>query len=86
MLVLAVCSGFDEIRAVVIVVDDVNVTSEEMLYKALIDWVNHDLATRTDCLPGLLSLLKLPLMSPEVRTQFCREVGRGGGRWGGVGR
>ena len=46
--------------------DDVNIPTEEMLFTAVIDWVNHDLSSRESSLPSLLSLLKLPLMSAEV--------------------
>lgn len=46
--------------------DDVNIPTEEMLFTAVIDWVNHDLSSRESSLPTLLSLLKLPLMSAEV--------------------
>ena len=49
-----------------IFLDDVNIPTEEMLFTAVIDWVNHDLLSRESSLPSLLSLLKLPLMSAEV--------------------
>ncbi|XP_067944567.1 kelch-like protein 5 [Watersipora subatra] len=45
--------------------DDVNVPNEEMLFTAVIDWVSFDSASREEALPALLSLLKLPLMSPD---------------------
>lgn len=50
--------------------DDVNIPTEEMLFTAVIDWVNHDLSSRESSLPDLLSLLKLPLMSPEVSSRL----------------
>lgn len=56
----------EPIFVVAIVADDVNVTNEEMLYNALCHWVNHNIESRLDHLPSLLSLLKLPLMSAEV--------------------
>ena len=52
-----------------IFLDDVNIPTEEMLFTAVIDWVNHDLSSRESSLPSLLSLHKLPLMSAEVNVE-----------------
>lgn len=46
--------------------DDLNVPNEELMFQALMLWLRHDLAERKKELPHLLSLIKLPLISPQV--------------------
>ena len=50
--------------------DDLNIPNEEIIYQSLLMWVNHDLATRKKYLPKLMSHIRLPLMSPQVRTSW----------------
>ncbi|XP_067000463.1 kelch-like protein 5 isoform X2 [Anabrus simplex] len=45
--------------------DDLNVPSEELIFQALMAWVNHDLPGRKKDISTLLSLVKLPLLSPS---------------------
>ena len=47
--------------------DDLNIPNEEIIYQALLMWVNHELAARKKFLPKLMSHIRLPLMSPQVR-------------------
>ena len=53
--------------------DDLNVPNEELMFQALMLWLRHDLGERQKELPRLLSLIKLPLLSPQVRLTnfFC---------------
>ncbi|KAI9563037.1 hypothetical protein GHT06_010494 [Daphnia sinensis] len=44
--------------------DDLNVPNEELMFQALMLWLRHDLPERKKELPHLLSLIKLPLISP----------------------
>ncbi|KAL0117209.1 hypothetical protein PUN28_010211 [Cardiocondyla obscurior] len=44
--------------------EDLNVPSEETIFHALMTWVEHDLETRSKDASKLLSLVKLPLLSP----------------------
>lgn len=44
--------------------DDLNVTSEEHIFQALMRWINHDLANRKTYIARLLALVKLPLLDP----------------------
>lgn len=46
--------------------DDLNVTSEQEVFHALMSWVQHDSRTREKCIPDLLALIRLPLLSPAV--------------------
>lgn len=45
--------------------DDLNVSNEEIMFQALMLWLRHDLSERKRELPHLLSLIKLPLLSPQ---------------------
>ncbi|XP_046669511.1 kelch-like protein 5 [Homalodisca vitripennis] len=45
--------------------DDLNVPSEEMIFHALMSWIGHDVTTRKKGISKLLSLVKLPLLSPS---------------------
>lgn len=51
--------------------DDLNVVSEENVFESLMTWVQHDTANREEHLPSLLKLIKLPLLSSEVRKAIC---------------
>lgn len=44
--------------------DDLNVPSEEDVFHALMAWVQHDVPTREKCIADLLSLIRLPLLTP----------------------
>lgn len=50
--------------------DDLNVPNEEFMFQALMLWLRHDLPERKIELPHLLSLVKLPLISPQVCLHF----------------
>lgn len=44
--------------------DDLNINSEKEVFEAIIRWLKHDV-NRKNCLPDLLALVRLPLLSPE---------------------
>lgn len=46
--------------------DDLNVPSEQEVFNALMDWVQHDFSGREKHIPDLLALIRLPLLSPAV--------------------
>ena len=48
--------------------DDLNVPNEELVFHALVLWVKHDRDVRLTTLPRLLAQVRLPLLTPEVRT------------------
>ncbi|XP_050701182.1 kelch-like protein 5 isoform X2 [Eriocheir sinensis] len=48
--------------------DDLNVPSEELIFQALVVWLKHDLEERSKNMAQLLSLVKLPLLSPQFLT------------------
>lgn len=45
--------------------NDLNVTSEEHIFHAVINWINHDILNRKSTIAQLLSFVKLPLLSPS---------------------
>ncbi|XP_053398583.1 kelch-like protein 5 isoform X3 [Mercenaria mercenaria] len=45
--------------------DDLNIQSEEIIYSALVMWINHDINNRKKYLAKLMSHIRLPLMSPQ---------------------
>nr|CAB3259761.1 kelch-like protein 20 [Phallusia mammillata] len=45
--------------------DDLNVRSEEHVYKALMTWTQHDIAERRPLLPKVLQHVRLPLLTPK---------------------
>ena len=52
--------------------DDINVQSEETVFEAFLEWLNHDQQRRTDRLAQLLSLIKLPLIDAKV--SFTKQI------------
>ncbi|XP_045135999.1 kelch-like protein 5 isoform X4 [Portunus trituberculatus] len=48
--------------------EDLNVPSEELIFQALVVWLKYDLEERTKNMADLLSLVKLPLLSPQFLT------------------
>lgn len=48
--------------------DDLNVPNEEVIFHALMAWIKNDVLSRKKDLPRLLSLVKLPLLSPQFIT------------------
>ncbi|KAL1131335.1 hypothetical protein AAG570_010953 [Ranatra chinensis] len=45
--------------------DELNVPTEEVIFQALMMWVNHDIEERKSEISELLSLIRLPLLSPS---------------------
>ncbi|XP_078493321.1 kelch-like protein 20 [Ciona intestinalis] len=45
--------------------DDLNVRSEEHVYKAVTTWIKHDLKDRRNLLPKVLQHVRLPLLTPK---------------------
>jgi len=45
--------------------DELNVSSEEEVYQALLSWINFDLANRRKSAAKLLGCVRLPLLSPQ---------------------
>ncbi|XP_077977144.1 kelch-like protein 12 [Glandiceps talaboti] len=50
--------------------DDVQVTTEEPVFEAVLNWVKHDEVNRKEYLPELLSFVRLPLLSPKYLTDI----------------
>ncbi|XP_044538753.1 kelch-like protein 4 [Gracilinanus agilis] len=46
--------------------DDINVPDEEAIFQALMIWVQHDFQNRQEDLGMLLSLIRLPLLPPQL--------------------
>ena len=46
--------------------DDLNVPSEQEVFHALMEWVQHDFPNRELHIPDLLALIRLPLLKPAV--------------------
>jgi hypothetical protein len=49
------------------ILDDINVQSEEIVYEAFISWLDYDLNRHSDHLADLFSLIRLPLIKRKVR-------------------
>jgi kelch-like protein 1/4/5 len=45
--------------------DDLNVSSEELIYQSLVDWINFDLVNRKTEASRLLACVRLPLLRPQ---------------------
>ena len=45
--------------------DDLNVPSEEVIFQALMDWINFDFSTRKNDAARLLACVRLPLLPPQ---------------------
>lgn len=54
--------------------EDLNVTSEEHIFHALMSWINHDLANRKTYIARLLALVKLPLLEPSFLADHVDNV------------
>ncbi|KAJ8972679.1 hypothetical protein NQ317_001699 [Molorchus minor] len=52
---------------------DLRVESEEQVFEACMRWVKHDVEKRKEHLPELLSLVRLPLLSPLYITDRVRN-------------
>lgn len=53
--------------------DDLNVVTEENVFESLMTWVQHDSANRESYLSTLLKLIKLPLLSSEVKLVYLNN-------------
>ncbi len=53
--------------------DEINVRSEEDVYRAVESWVLHDTEARKDALPALLQHVRLPLLSTPFLTQHVES-------------
>lgn|SRR6218665_1007312 len=51
--------------------DDLNVPSEEMVFHSLILWAKHNRSSLLQSLPRLLECVRLPLLIPQVSSRFC---------------
>lgn len=54
--------------------DDLNVSSEEHIFQALMSWIQHDPVTRRQYIGQLLGLVKLPLLSPAFLSDQVEPV------------
>lgn len=54
--------------------DDLNVTSEEHIFNALMSWIQHDPINRKPFLGQLLALVKLPLLEPAFLTDHVENT------------
>ncbi|XP_070558637.1 kelch-like protein 12 [Ptychodera flava] len=48
--------------------DDVQITTEEPVFEAVLSWVKYDVDSRKEFLPELLAYVRLPLLSPKYIT------------------
>ncbi|XP_037072412.1 LOW QUALITY PROTEIN: kelch-like protein 18 [Pollicipes pollicipes] len=48
--------------------DELHVESEELVFEAVLRWVKHDTEQRPECLAGLLTLVRMPLLTPQYLT------------------
>lgn len=46
--------------------DNLRVSSEEEVFDAAVGWINYNKAERAQCMPHLLRLVRLPLLSPTI--------------------
>ncbi|XP_030764134.1 kelch-like protein 18 [Sitophilus oryzae] len=53
--------------------NDLRVDNEEQVFEACMRWVKHDIDNRKEFLPELLSLVRLPLLSPLYITDRVRN-------------
>ncbi|XP_018327900.1 kelch-like protein 5 [Agrilus planipennis] len=54
--------------------DDLNVTSEQQVFHALMSWINHEAVNRRVYLARLLALVKLPLLEPAFLADQVEPV------------
>lgn len=54
--------------------DDLNVTSEEHIFHALMSWVQHDPELRRQYMSRLLMLVKLPLLEPAFLVDHVESL------------
>lgn len=54
--------------------EDLNVTSEEHIFHALMSWINHDTTIRRSDIARLLELVKLPLLQPSFLADNVENV------------
>lgn len=53
--------------------DEIRVSSEEQVYTAVMQWVRHDLLERKDSFAEVMSLVRLPFVSPSFLTKVESE-------------
>ncbi|XP_013786072.1 kelch-like protein 5 [Limulus polyphemus] len=53
--------------------DDINVPSEEIVFHSLITWLNHDVSNRKKHLGKLLGAVRLPLLAPQFIADHVEE-------------
>lgn len=49
-----------------LILDDINVPSEEIVFEAFLSWINYDSKRQTDRLAQLFGLIRLPLIDKKV--------------------
>ena len=49
-------------------------TSEEVVFSAILRWIEHDPENRKDSLPGLLTCVRLPLLTPHFLSDKVAAV------------
>ena len=49
-----------------VILEDINVESEELVFEAFLAWINYDSKRQTDRLSQLFGLIKLPLIDKKV--------------------
>ncbi|KAK4882939.1 hypothetical protein RN001_006258 [Aquatica leii] len=63
-----------EQMAVLLASDDLNVSSEQQIFYALMSWINHDVLSRKPHIARLLALVKLPLLEPAFLADNIENV------------
>ena len=58
-----VALNFEDVSAIV-GRDDLYIPTEEVVFTSVIEWTNHDVDARSELLPQLLALVRLPLLTP----------------------
>ncbi|KAK0170163.1 hypothetical protein PV328_010760 [Microctonus aethiopoides] len=53
--------------------DDLNIPSEEIVFRALINWLDYDIESRRNDASKLLGLVRLPLLSPVFIADYIDE-------------
>lgn len=54
--------------------EDLNVSSEQYIFDALMSWIQHDEINRKPCMGQLLALVKLPLLEPAFLADHVENV------------
>lgn len=57
--------NFDQVHELVMS-DELNLAAEEVVFRAILMWIKHDLSNREKHLPDLLACVRMPLIRPQI--------------------